>query len=262
MKIIDLIMWSGFHETDMLNLRLNTLKDVVDYHIILDSHFSHSRIFKGLSFDPNNFPDFQRKIICYDRDFISSENPHLNEQAARNSLLDKANDISNDDEDVFLAGDLDEIADPEVLKDLIKKGLNNKLYTLTGKYFHFCLDLYGRPDFGAVVITRGMTRGNNLQQFRQHRTNYEHKDVFIQVPDSSFHYSSCFSLEKIILKYNYYCHAPEVDPRHKDPNYLREFIKGRSDGVLKLIEMKYPNCPKYLEQNLHKYKQYLYSNYI
>ena len=55
MLIVDCFMF--YNEIDMLLYRINTLKDVVDYFVIVESKYTHSGKEKALFYDNNkNFP--------------------------------------------------------------------------------------------------------------------------------------------------------------------------------------------------------------
>ncbi len=266
MKVVDAFMYSGDYEDSLLKLRLNTLNPLIDKFIIMESRYTHSGTLKSLGFNIDKFPEFKNKIIYFTKDTNISDNPHLNEQAARNSLITEIDKIVGPN-DIILHSDLDEIPESEVLADLVYIGVNRP-YTLTGKYFLFCMDLYGRLSLDGVLITRKMLDNYTLQDFRSHRTNWQYKNVFTHVPDSSYHYSSCFSLKGIAIKMRSFCHANEMDPSTINEDYIKQCIKLKKNwdkngkiGEMKSIEMKYPNCPKYVEQNISQYKQFLSSNY-
>ena len=51
MKIYD--CFNFFNELDLLEIRLNTLKDSVDYFVIVESNVTHSGQFKPLYYEEN-----------------------------------------------------------------------------------------------------------------------------------------------------------------------------------------------------------------
>ena len=65
MKIYD--CFNFFNELDLLEIRLNTLKDSVDYFVIVESNVTHSGQFKPLYYEENKerFKSFEDKIIHY-----------------------------------------------------------------------------------------------------------------------------------------------------------------------------------------------------
>ena len=73
MKIFDCFMY--FDEEIVLDLRLNTLNDFVDYFVIVESSFTHRGDKRELRFDHKKFSKFKDKIIylVYDQEPISIE---------------------------------------------------------------------------------------------------------------------------------------------------------------------------------------------
>ena len=61
MKIFDCFMY--FDEDVVLDVRLNTLNQYVDYFVIVESLFTHKGEQRNLNFDIKNFSKFKNKII-------------------------------------------------------------------------------------------------------------------------------------------------------------------------------------------------------
>ena len=61
MKIFDCFMY--FDEEVVLDIRLNTLNEFVDYFVIVESKFTHSGDERKLKFNPQKFEKFKDKII-------------------------------------------------------------------------------------------------------------------------------------------------------------------------------------------------------
>ena len=130
MKIFDCFMY--FDEEIVLDLRLNTLNEHVDYFVIVESIFTHKGEKRELMFNHEKFSKFKNKIIyliydeiprniekIYDSDSegIKSGKYILNaayrENGQRNFIsqgLKKA-----DDNDLILISDVDEIPNLESL---------------------------------------------------------------------------------------------------------------------------------------------------
>ena len=67
MKIFDCFMY--FDEEVVLDLRLNTLNEYVDYFVIVESSFNHKGEKRKLKFNLKRFEKFSKKIIylVYDK---------------------------------------------------------------------------------------------------------------------------------------------------------------------------------------------------
>ena len=61
MKIFDCFMY--FDEEVVLDLRLNTLSDYIDYFVIVESKFTHKGDERELKFNHKKFEKFKKKII-------------------------------------------------------------------------------------------------------------------------------------------------------------------------------------------------------
>ena len=61
MKIYDCFMY--FDEEVVLDVRLNTLNEFVDYFIIVESRFNHKGDQRELKFNHKKFEKFKNKII-------------------------------------------------------------------------------------------------------------------------------------------------------------------------------------------------------
>ena len=150
MKIFDCFMY--FDEDIVLDLRLNTLYQEVDYFVIVESNFTHKGDSRKLKFDPKKFSKFKDKIIYIPlRDkpknikIIDSsdslniknskilDNALLRENFQRNYLFNKIKEFKN--EDLIIISDLDEIPN---LENFVYKA---KVTFFEQKMFYYKLNL-------------------------------------------------------------------------------------------------------------------------
>ena len=132
MKIID--CFGFYNEFDLLKYRINLLKDVVDYVVIVESTHTFVGNEKVLYFDEfkKEFPSYNTTRIIH---IIVDDFPHkapdielspdynsqqwINERFQRNCIsrgLDQISDLEN--EDIIIVTDLDEIPDPRTLQKI------------------------------------------------------------------------------------------------------------------------------------------------
>lgn len=123
-----------FNELDLLEIRLHTLKDVVDKFVIAEATRTHTGKPKELVFDKNRsrFAEFKDKIVHVVVDNLLPEEevlkdsyslPWVNENRQRNALIKGLSNV--DDDDVIIVSDVDEIPRPESIAEavpLAKKG--------------------------------------------------------------------------------------------------------------------------------------------
>lgn len=101
-----------WNEFDLLEIRLNELKDVVDQFIICESNVTHAGNPKPLWLSEriDQFKDFNIKLLVYE----GSNNPSSawdNEKAQRNYLKNGLNECFADD--VIIVSDVDEVPNAE-----------------------------------------------------------------------------------------------------------------------------------------------------
>ena len=153
MKIYDCFMY--FDEEVVLDVRLNTLNEFVDYFVIVESKFTHKGDRRDLKFDHKKFEKFKDKIIYIIDEEIYPQteeiraedgereisiklifNAGYRENGQRN-LIDKGLKEAND-EDLILISDVDEI--PK-LTGLNFKNINEKIILFNQDMFYYKFNL-------------------------------------------------------------------------------------------------------------------------
>ncbi len=146
-KIID--CFTFYNELDLLEYRLNVLNDVVDYFVIVEANQTHAGKQKELYFNNNKerFDNFKDKIIHIVVDLphvgninIQNNEQWVNEKYQRNCISLGLNKIELNDNDIIIIGDLDEIADPQLLSDIKKYNLNLSIHTLEMDFYYYNLN--------------------------------------------------------------------------------------------------------------------------
>ena len=154
MKIYDCFMY--FDEEIVLDLRLNTLNEYVDYFVIVESKFTHRGDERSLKFNHEKFKKFKNKIIylIYDQqpsqiEIIKPEdnngqkstkyilNAAYRENGQRNYIQEGLVDAKNND--LILISDVDEI--PSLFKIDFDK-LNEKIILFKQDMFYYKFNLF------------------------------------------------------------------------------------------------------------------------
>lgn len=133
-----------FNELVLLKLRLKVLDSVVDHFVISESTMTHSGIPKKLYYNENKqlFKDFQHKIIhtivtdSPNETSTSSFDRDGHEKGARSRGIAKCNL-----DDIIMYSDLDEIPNPEMIKNIIDKFDDTKVYNFAQRQFYFYINL-------------------------------------------------------------------------------------------------------------------------
>ena len=124
-KIID--CFTFYNELDLLNYRLNILDDYVDYFILVEATHTHTGHEKKLYYDENKelFEKFKDKIIHVIVDDFPCKYPTTTRQVAleneilqRNCIQRGLDKLLLNDIDVITLSDLDEIPNPELLRQV------------------------------------------------------------------------------------------------------------------------------------------------
>ena len=136
-----------FNELDLLEIRLDTLKDVVDRFVIAEATRTHTGKEKELLFEKNRerFAEFADKITYVVVDDLLPEEevgkdsynlPWVNENRQRNALMRGLSGAKDDD--VIMVSDLDEIPRPEyVAKTLRLISSENPARLILGNYNYY-----------------------------------------------------------------------------------------------------------------------------
>lgn len=137
--------FSFFNELDLLEIRLNVLSDVVDRFVLVESTITHTGLPKPLFYEQNKnrFASFASRIVH----IVVSEFPKapdgfsprqkawLIENVQRNAIMQGLLNANSDD--VVLISDLDEIPNPEVVRN---GPLGEGIFVLQQKAFSYFIN--------------------------------------------------------------------------------------------------------------------------
>ena len=138
--VIDCIPF--FNELDILKLRLHILDPLVDRFVIEEATHTFSGLPKDLCFEKNRemFEEFLPKITYLVVDNSPGEiSAHERDKFQKNALAKALTDAS--DEDVLILSDVDEIPNPVVLHELVKRFDPDKIYHLAQRNFYCYLNM-------------------------------------------------------------------------------------------------------------------------
>ena len=295
MKIFDCFMY--FDEEIVLDLRLNTLYESVDYFIIVESTFTHRGEKRKLLFNQKKFEKFKDKIIYLiydtnpiglkkinkkDSEAIKSwkyiENAILRENGQRNYIingLDKAKD-----DDMILVSDVDEIPN---LQNINFNELNQKIIQFKQEMFYYKFNLK-LPNL-VWTGTKGCRKKNLispqwLRNIKDRKYSFFRIDTFFSkskyinikfINNGGWHFSNIKTAKEIKFKLQSYLHHREFDVNPMSTDEINKIIKDKKaiydlkvDKKINKIGngnklIKYPlnKLPKYLQNNINKYKNWI-----
>ena len=134
-----------FNETDILQLRIKLLYDIVDYFIIVEGDTTFQGEYKDYFYEKNEylFNEFKDKIIYkkikipsidylnkYNSEYKDFNNPWKREYYQRDYIHNILSDLDCDKDDIISLSDVDEILYPDKLKQIIDElELENEVKT-------------------------------------------------------------------------------------------------------------------------------------
>ncbi len=193
MKIYDCFKF--FNELELLELRLQTLNDLVDYFVLVEANKTHTGNKKDFIFEQHKdeFSDHINKIIYIkveDLPDYSRDDIWIAENFQRNCIMRGIRNASNGDK--VIISDVDEIPNP----DTIEKYINSiSPVTMIQHLFYYYINcLQKSPWHGSILATVG--NFESPQTLRNMARDLEYNPV----SNGGWHYSYMGGAERIKLK--------------------------------------------------------------
>ena len=294
MKIFDCFMY--FDEEVVLDLRLNTLNEYIDYFVIVESSFNHKGEKRELKFNLKKFEKFSKKIIYLVYDEVPQKiepinsadnedeksrkyifNAYLRENGQRNYIAKGLNHA--DQNDIILVSDVDEI--PNLEKINFNK-ISEKLILFNQGmfYYKFNLKLPNLAWTGTKACKKKYFKSAQwLRNVKDRKYPFYRVDTYFSekkyincefVDNGGWHFTNIKTAKQIKQKLESYLHHIEFD---KNPLSAEEIDKIIQDKIaiydLSVDQKKnkirgnklenYPlhKLPKYLQDNLNNYKVWI-----
>ena len=251
MKIYDCFMY--FDEEVVVNVRLHTLNEFVDYFVIVESRFTHKGDPRELQFDHKKFQKFRDKIIYIideevypqtheiktedsenDRSIKLIFNAAYRENGQRN-LIAKGLKEAND-EDLILISDVDEI--PK-LSGLNFKSIKEKiiLFKQDMFYYKFNLLLHDLIWTGTKACKKkNLISPQWLRNIKDRKYSFFRIDTFFSktkftsikiISDGGWHFSNIKTPKEIEFKLKSYLHHREFDENPLSVDQIDKIIKNK-----------------------------------
>jgi len=295
MKIFDCFMY--FDEEIVLDVRLNTLNDFVDYFVIVESKFTHKGESRNLNFNHERFKKFKDKIIylVYDKlpleiENIKQEDPEkeksgkyiLNaayrENGQRNYIQQGL--TAAEDNDIVLISDVDEIPN---LSEVNFNNINQKIFLFKQDMFYYKFNLQ-IPNL-KWTGTKGCKKKHLinpqwLRNVKDKKYSFFRLDTFFSkkkfnsikiIENGGWHFSNIKTAKEIEYKLKSYLHHREFDEEPLTVNQIDEIIKNKQAiydlGVdkrinkigtgRKLEKFELNKLPNYIQKNQNNYKEWI-----
>ena len=295
MRIFDCFMY--FDEDVVLDLRLNTLNDDVDYFVIVESNFTHKGDRRSLKFDYKNFPKFRDKIIylIYDKkpkklENIDEKDSHgqqnrkyifnaIHRENGQRNFIAEGLKIAEDD-DLILISDVDEIPN---LKNINLKNFKERLIFFNQEMFYYKFNLK-LPDYNWVGTKsckkKYLKSPQWLRNIKDKKYPFYRLDTFFSktkysnirfINEGGWHFTNIKSADEIRHKLKSYLHHREFDVNPLSINEIDNLIKNQQaiydlkvDKKVqkighgnKLEKYDLKKLPSYINNNLEKFKDWI-----
>ena len=295
MKIFDCFMY--FDEEVVLNVRLNTLDQFVDYFVIVESKFTHRGDKRQLKFNHENFKKFKDKIIylIYDETSNNIEtvndkdgeavnsgkyilNAALRENGQRNYIqsgLKKA-----DDDDIILISDVDEI--PNLLKINFNQ-FNQKiiLFKQDMFYYKFNLCIPNLKWTGTKACKKkDLINPQWIRNIKDRKYPFFRLDTYFSdtkyisikvIENGGWHFSNIKNAEQIKYKLKSYLHHREFDLKPLTTEEIEKIINDKKaiydlkvdkrvnkiGDGSKLEKFELNKLPIHIQENYNAYKEWI-----
>ena len=251
MKIYDCFMY--FDEEVVLDVRLNTLNEFVDYFVIVESIYTHKGDPRELKFNHKKFEKFKDKIIYIvdeetypqteeintedsevEKSHKAIHNAAYRENGQRNLItrgLKKAND-----EDIIMVSDVDEI--PK-LSELNFKNINEKIILFKQDMFYYKFNLW-LPNLiwtgTKACKKKNLVNPQWLRNIKDRKYSFFRIDTFFSktkytsikvINDGGWHFSNIKTPKEIEFKLRSYLHHREFDLNPLSVTQIDEIIRNK-----------------------------------
>ena len=284
-----------FEEKLMMDLRFNILDPFVDKFIVCEARFSHSGKEKEVKFNKKDFPKFEHKIIhtIIDSDPIKKKTNLNNDplmlrqnsirriEAQRNHIFKSLEEA--DKNDYIIYSDNDEIPD---LSNIDFKNNTAKIIIFKQKLFYYKFNLaYPKIDwFGTKTCKlKNLKNISWLRNIKNKKYNFYRLDTFFSktkytnikiIENGGWHFTNLKTPKELFRKYmNDEMHSEfelkndtlrdiEYKIQNKFINYdhltdSKSSNEKKQNNKFNLMKVNLDVLPKYITDNLEKYKSWI-----
>ena len=276
-KVIDCITY--FDEDMLLDFRLNVLNNYVSKFVIVEAKEDHQGNKKKLNFDIKNFSKFKNKIIYIVQEkIIVDSNTKLPKNWSKNHLKDQSqrNYISNgiekfEDNDWIIISDLDEIPNPNAIKDFNSK-FKYSVFEQKFFYYKFNLIFPGQNWYGSRICVKKYLKSPQwLRNLKFKKRPFWRLDKYRLnniLDNGGWHFCNLKKPEELLYKYKNLCETNDpvnfkekIDKKYLSLNSINKMILEKKDIIgrnhsFKKISMD-ESFPKYLLNNLKNYEEWI-----
>lgn len=241
------------NELDMLEVRLNTLNNLVDKFVIVEATKTFSFEDKPLHFKENKkrFKPFAKKIIHIVVDDLPEDaTPMGREHSQRDAIIHGLKHA--DPSDFIMLSDVDEIPMPHIIEPLIKEGLPFSLGMMT---YYYGLNRRSVQDLKG-------TTGLLFADFQGGQWMRDQRNILPYYPDAVWHFSCFGGAAAVAHKLRTFSHSDEYGQgKYVDVERLQYCIDNKIDLLERpefpVVEVPLVNLPPYIMDNFKRFKHWV-----
>ena len=251
-----------FNELDLLEIRLNELADVVDYHVLSEATLTFTGMKKPLYYEQNKgrfekFKDKIRHVIIDDYSNMNVADPRSMDRNQKQAGIDEMLDhFQPKPTDMVILSDCDEIPKAERVREAADGDWQYAMIEMRLYYYYMNCMALGRP--GSWRNPR-LVRPNGSIHYNSTRKGRSDKDYW----DGGWHFSF---LDDIQYKIASYTHAPQFDrPPYNTKRHMEE-KKARGEDLFNRKRYRYEfqgdlsYLPEYVLNNMDRFDKYIWTS--
>ena len=192
-----------FNELDILNIRLHVLSPVVDRFVISEATETFSGLKKPLYYEENKamFAEFEDKIIHVVVEDTPQGGTHERDTFQKNAVTRGLAGCTDDD--IVIFSDLDEIPNPDKIREILQNFQEDKIYHFAQRLFYCYLNM--EEVSGSLLsyagefegVARKKWIGTKMLSYKLLREQHlllgelrfpERKEIGIRVEDGGWHF--------------------------------------------------------------------------
>lgn len=239
------------NELDLLEIRLNTLSDIVDKFVLVESAFTFQGAPKAFFFEESRarFSPFLDRIEYIRLDQPPSPNPWDNEKRQREAIAVGLEDCPNDA--TILLSDADEIPNPKRIDEFRNP---STLVRLEQSLYYYYLNGFVPSIIwpGTKVFRKGdLQRHGGIQRIR------EAHDQIVLVNNGGWHFSYLGGAESISYKLSAFAHTEFTTEYFRNQDRIEKVVAEGGDIFDRSQRICYVEIdstfPQYLIENQDRF---------
>lgn len=253
-KIYDCFMF--FNELEVLEIRMDVMKDYVDYFVLVEDSYTHSGKPKKLIFNENKSRFDTSKIIhVVVGDSPRDENAWVNENHQRNCIARGL--INAEPDDVIIISDVDEIPNPNVLTNHLDRLDKDEVFSLKQKTFYYYVNCLQTQIWCSPVISKykNMTSPQDMRLRR-------FENLVGEDGEGGWHYGYIGGIENIQQKIEGFAHQEYNKDEFKNYAHIANCLETGEDIYKRkenIFNRKFVPLDGNAPECIHKYiKKYPY----